>query len=309
MKSHYIALTLAACLMAVPAAAQQRDTVAQRELQEALEQLRRAQTTEARRGLDDVMRELRRAQAELQSRFGFVEVMPGGVAVYTGSRNPQMGVYLDYAARTDGARIERVVGDGPAAKAGLQSGDVIVKAKDEDLTGNRRAATRLVAIKDRMDIGDTLRVEYRRGSETRTANIVLGRVEPVTSIVSGSRVSPADVAARMVQPGRGIALSWGFPAGWLDIELISLDEDLGRYFGTSDGLLVVNAPEDQTLQLRSGDVILQVDGREPTDQSHLLRILRSYAAGETMQLTIMRDRRRQTLNVTVPERDDGFFWR
>lgn len=324
MKVRYIAIALVASLVGVPAVAQERERteqqrmeearrrleVAQRELQEAVEQLRREQSREAQRRMDEVMTQLRRAQAELGDRVPFVyEARPGGIAVFTQNREPRMGVFLDYNSNERGARIESVVRDGPAATAGLQGGDVITKADGQDLTADRRPATRLVEIKNRMEGGDTLTVEFRRGAETRTASIVLDRIGPDPTIIA-RRVAPAEVALRAAEgQGGAISLSWRFPAGWLDIELISLDEDLGRYFGTSEGLLVVRAPKDETLQLRSGDVILQVDGREPNDQSHLLRIIRSYAPGETMTLSIMRDRRRQTLSVTVPEREDGFFRR
>lgn len=325
-----MAIALVASLMAVPAAAQERERseqqrmeearrrleAAQRELQAALEQLSREQSREAQRRMEEVMTQLRRAQAELRDELhvGRVEVTPRGVSVFTNTRSPQMGVYMDYSEGHRGARIGSVVRDGPADRAGLEAGDVITKANGQDLTSDRRAATRLVEIKDAMDVGDTLRVEFRRDSDTHTASIVLGRIEsPYTIVGADVARQQADLARRLAErsviPFDGISLSWGSPAGWLDIELISLDEDLGRYFGTSDGLLVVRAPKDERLQLRSGDVMLQVDGREPADQSHLLRILRSYAPGETMTLTIMRDRRRQTISVTVPEREDGFFWR
>lgn len=330
MNPRYLILPFLGLLLAAPLPAQQRERTeqqrmeearrrleaAQRELQAALEQLGREQSREAQRRMDEVMTQLRRAQAELREelRFGHVEVTPHGVSVFTNTRDPQMGVYMDYSEGHGGARIRSVVRDGPAHRAGLESGDVITKTNGQDLTSGRNAATRLVELKDAMEIGDTLRVEYRRDSDTHTANIVLGRIESPYEIVVDADAArrQAVVAQRLAErlPSEpGISLSWRFPAGWLDIELISLDEDLGRYFGTSEGLLVVRAPRDETLQLRSGDVILQVDGREPTDQSHLLRILRSYAPGETMALTIMRDKRRQTVSVTVPERDGGFFWR
>jgi uncharacterized membrane protein len=36
--------------------------------------------------------------------------------------------------------------------------------------------------------------------------------------------------------------------------------------------------------------------------------MRSYEPGETMTIDIMRDRRQQTVTVTVPARDSGFLW-
>ncbi|MDA1063873.1 MAG: PDZ domain-containing protein [Proteobacteria bacterium] len=85
------------------------------------------------------------------------------------------------------------------------------------------------------------------------------------------------------------------------MELVELNAGLGKYFGTEQGLLVVNAPESKALQLEDGDVIQKIDGREPTSVRHALRILGSYQSGETLQLEIMRDKKRRTLEVEVPD--------
>ena len=70
---------------------------------------------------------------------------------------------------------------------------------------------------------------------------------------------------------------------------------LGQYFGTGEGVLVVNAPKGSSLGLKPGDVVLAVDGRRPSGPSHLLRILRSYDRGEDFKLDVLRNRKRETL--------------
>ena len=93
---------------------------------------------------------------------------------------------------------------------------------------------------------------------------------------------------------------------WADIELVRLNEDLGRYFGTSEGLLVISPPDNDELDLQAGDVILGIDGREPYSPSRALRILRSYEEGETINIEIMRDRNRMTVSYVVPERENNW---
>src|SRR3970040_279613 len=94
---------------------------------------------------------------------------------------------------------------------------------------------------------------------------------------------------------------------WSDMELTTLDADLGAYFGTTEGLLVVRAPKDSLLSLKSGDVILRIGGRLPTSPSHAVRILRSYEPGDEIRVEIMRNRRRTEVTATVPERERGAF--
>jgi PDZ domain-containing secreted protein len=54
--------------------------------------------------------------------------------------------------------------------------------------------------------------------------------------------------------------------------------------------------------LEDGDVILAIDGREPTSGSHATRILGSYQAGEKVKLQVMRQRKKMNLEATVPDR-------
>jgi hypothetical protein len=46
---------------------------------------------------------------------------------------------------------------------------------------------------------------------------------------------------------------------------------------------------------------MSIDDREPTSVSHAMRILASYQPGESLELNIMRDKRRQTLNIELPD--------
>jgi S1-C subfamily serine protease len=95
-------------------------------------------------------------------------------------------------------------------------------------------------------------------------------------------------------------MSW-FGNAWGDMELVELNDGLGKYFGTDSGVLVVSAPSSDALQLEDGDVIRKIDGREPTSVRHAIRILNSYAPGESLELEIMRDKRSRTLKVEMPD--------
>lgn len=76
---------------------------------------------------------------------------------------------------------------------------------------------------------------------------------------------------------------------------------LGQYFGTEQGLLVVRAPDDSRLKLEESNVILDIDGRPPTNASRALRIPGSYPPGERLKLNVLRAKKKMTFDVTVPE--------
>ena len=90
----------------------------------------------------------------------------------------------------------------------------------------------------------------------------------------------------------------------MGLQLIEMNEDLGAYFGTSEGLLVAKASRDSAIPLKAGDVILSIDGRKPTSVSQALRIIGTYEEGETIKIEVMRQRQRTNLDWTV-DRPEG----
>lgn len=207
-----------------------------------------------------------------------------------------------------GARIEAVSPGGPADHAGLRAGDVITRFNSVALTGgagNGRESgpgVKLVRLAGALEPGDTARIEYRRGNEGRTATVVAADVpNPWDLALSMPSMpsEPPDVRRPVNERLPGASL-WGSP--WLDLELVRLNSELGEYFGTREGILVVQGARDESLPLMGGDVILTIDDRQPTTPGHTMRILRSYAPGEKVRIEILRKQKRQTLTWTVRER-------
>ena len=232
---------------------------------------------------------------------------------------PRIGVMIDARADSSsdkiGARIKDVTPDGPADKAGLKAGDIVTsfngtalggaKSDDEDESG---PGQKLIELARKLDAGDTVTVQYRRGTETRTARII------AEDMKMSSRMWMPDMHdfPRMRMPDWSddgdlhVFMNSGLP----DLDLVDLNPDLGEYFGTKTGVLVVRTPSDSTLPLKAGDVILKIDGREPKSVSQAERILRSYDSGETAKLEVMRKQKRVTVSWAVPERKTSeWHWR
>jgi hypothetical protein len=253
-----------------------------------------------------------------------VEGGPFGVYSFSDNRG-RIGVIVDTRANASGdkigARIEGITPGGPAEKAGLKAGDVIIRFNGTALGGaeaendeDSGPGMKLIDLARELDPGDTVHVEYRRGNDSRKATIV------AEDLGMNGRLEMGDMAGRMGDMSGQIerlrellpkdprgGFEWAFGSPWGGIELVKLNPDLGDYFGTREGVLVVSAPEDSTLALKGGDVITAIGGRKPTSPMQAMRILRSYDPGETVTLDVLRKQKRVTVSWKVPENDERHF--
>jgi len=91
------------------------------------------------------------------------------------------------------------------------------------------------------------------------------------------------------------------------LKLAEIDPDLGEYFKTDRGVLVLKAKEDNELKLESGDVILQIGGIEVNSPAEFMRALRDFHSGDELEIDIKRKRKNRTLKMTMPENRTSFF--
>lgn len=233
-----------------------------------------------------------------------------------------------------GAFLDAVTPGGPAAEGGLRAGDIITRfgttplgAKPAAVPPGTRVANpglRLVELVAQLQPNDTVAVDYRRGKARLKARVVAA-ADPENLVVVtsdggnyGFRALPGgeelwvngpeaaesravEMALRRSQAGRR---AWSgeaplAPMRWranmLDLELAPVNPQLGSYFGTTEGVLVVDLADSAPLGLQAGDVIMAVDGRKVTSPSQLLRILGSYDDTEPLKLEVMRQKRRISL--------------
>lgn len=228
------------------------------------------------------------------------------------SDKPRLGVSIGDNETEGAVKGVSIVGVTPgtaAADAGLRAGDIITSINGESFGAPTagQAAKRLLDFMEGVEIGDTLELGYLRDGKSGEVEVEPKPVETQVFAFAGDgrgfRVPAAPhFEAIPSAPGapRTMTFHWSSD-GWGDMEMVELNAGLGRYFGTDEGLLVVAAPESKALQLEDGDVIQKIDGREPTSVRHALRILGSYQAGESLKLEIMRDKKRRTLDVEIPD--------
>lgn len=263
--------------------------------------------------------------------LGAAVLLPGAaraqdseVAIYTVGGRPRIGVTVNMnaGAANDkiGATISSVTPDGPAAKAGLEAGDIITKFNGTSLAGGDNPGEWLVELAHGLDAGDTVKVDYRRGTANRSATIIaadLGmlyswsdqgvneKVFELAPYMNERARAMADrelafVDMERAMEGMGGPYSIRLRGGAFGLDLAEMNPGLGEYFGTSSGVLVLKTPSDSTMPLKAGDVIVAIDGRDPASVGQARRILASYDTGDVAKFEIMRMKKKLTVSWTVP---------
>ena len=240
-----------------------------------------------------------------------------------------IGVVISHDDDPVGAHVAEVSPGGAAADAGLRAGDVIVSINGERMGGTRAAQNVVNAIHEAGSDGK-LKMHIQRGDKVQKIDqeiVVVARTPAgftgpgpfaFNFAVPPAPAAPAAPAAPPAPPAPGapnvhietpygpFAFSYAYAyQGLGSMELATLTPQLGHYFGTDKGVLVVRAPKDSSLKLQDGDVILSIDGREPISGTHATRILASYQPGEKVLLHIMRERKAINLETKLPESTQG----
>ncbi|HET7023806.1 MAG TPA: PDZ domain-containing protein [Gemmatimonadales bacterium] len=264
---------------------------------------------------------------------------PGTFQITVSGRG-RIGVLVDMRPGPNdsiGATVQSVTPGGPAAKAGIQGGDIITRLKGTALVDRsaQRSASgddsdaprsqpglKLLDLASGLSAGDTVAVEFRRGKERKTVQLVTSQADGLmTYSVSGDTGMPLFFRSapggafrygfKVPEPGDlpfsgnfspdqmapmmrdQVFLRVGSPLG--DMEFAPMNPDLGHYFGVTDGILVLSVPDSSPLALKAGDVILTVGDRKPNTVSKLLGILQTYDDGEVVTLDVMRERKHVTV--------------
>lgn len=292
------------------------------------------------------MSDLSRRMAELSRELG--DTGPRAYAMRYLNEPDRAIIGVVIGGGDDGVLVTGVTPDGPAARAGLRSGDVITAINGQKISARDRDASLAQArsLLDGLKAGQEVRLGWRRDGKAQPelklaaerreaaqwARLFVDRSEgpdgtrlriedgglppdldeKVRRATAHARLAATD-ASRHAERAHVIAIDAGKHADlarldivrdampWWNINLASLNPDLGRYFGTDEGVLVLQAGERALPGLKPGDVIQSVAGRKVLRPEDALRALRDQPAGSDVDVSVLRDRRTLALKTKAPE--------
>ncbi len=307
------------CVLATPAMAQGNDAATRKQLEQARADLQDA----ARR-----VAELSGAAAMDDGRLQSIRIAAAEAAGTPGK--PRLGVLLGVDEQA-GVRIAGVTPGGGAEKAGLKTGDRLLKI-DGKAIGGTSGEARVEAARTALaglEQGKPVRVAYQRDGRPHEVAVTPTATQPLVfartlrngaggGIVAIPELFDGAELARLEELGpqlRGEVLrlshrdcqgeDCGAPLlaealRWDGLNLLALEPQLGRYFGTDRGVLVLS--QGALPGLQAGDVIQKIEGKPVASPREAMQAMTAKKPGEQAKVTVLRERSARELQVAVPER-------
>ena len=226
------------------------------------------------------------------------------------------------SASARGVLIEDVVPDGPAAKAGIRKGDLIVEFDAERV----RSVRQFVRLVDETPAGRRVPAVLMRGTE---------RVDAAVEPRAGSAIRLLDFDGDRILRDFGRQLGEGFPFAppppppappspaaphappappappipgfewfaWgnetrLGIRMSALTSQLAEYFGATRGVLVTSVEESSPAQasgFKAGDVVTAFNGADVSEPADLRGRIQRLQNGDEFTVEVLRQKKTLTL--------------
>jgi C-terminal processing protease CtpA/Prc len=287
-----------------------------------------ADTEQARKDLEQMrqqMREMSKKMAELSAKLGDVGPRAYAYRYFADSDRGMIGVVFndEEQAGAKGLRVDAVTPGGPADKAGVRHGDVITSVDGKPVPGGD--AGRMSLPLGELKVDQTIKLGVLRDGKTMDIAVKAERREPFNMAYALGDVDMHDfehlppdfdkrihervemamqhahVAERASESARQAMEHLSFSSPWWGLNLASLNADLGSYFGADHGVLVLSAKDDALKSLKSGDVLLDIDGKKVDRPEDALRLLRERPAGSDLKVQVLRQHKTQTLSMKAPD--------
>ena len=169
-----------------------------------------------------------------------------------------------------GALIAKVLSDGPAEKAGLEIGDIVVKFNGEKVS----FSSDLPPLVGSTPINKTIPVEIIRRSKHKTIQVNISELPTNDEVLANNNKKPSEKDRNL-----------------LNIVIKDLTKDEKETLELKDhGVLVeqINQGPAQKAGIRQGDVLLLINNTKIEDATHFNKLVKSLPKGRSIPVLVQR---------------------
>jgi hypothetical protein len=235
----------------------------------------------------------------------------------------------------DGWHLNKVIENSGAEKAQIKSGDIVVEIANVDLTQSNNKEFNTLQELPQFKDGESVKVDLLRDGKMLSFDVIASVLDNNQSIVgtdtdekhfkwidktdnnSGELSKQVKVMVfngddgdfklntddiHMVFPDdlgdMNVFISDGSSTSKLlgkNHEMSSLSEDLGKYFNTNSGVLVLHVDDSNVFALKDGDVIKSINGTEVKSPKGVVKQLLTAKNQKDIKVKVVRHKRNKTL--------------
>jgi serine protease Do len=210
-------------------------------------------------------------------------VVRGYMGVWLQDLTEELAEALDLKS-SKGAIVSDIVADGPAAQAGMQRGDVIVKYNGQDIDDG----TQLKNLVAQTDPGTSVKVVVIRDGEEKELTMKLGERQEEGENTRAQRKSEGTSSRKL----------------GLDVQTLSpnIAQQLG-YVNESGVVItsVISGSPASRAGLQRGDLIKEVDRKPVRTEDDFEKTIRSLQEGDVVALLVRRGQNTFFATLTIPQ--------
>ncbi|QBQ53181.1 DegQ family serine endoprotease [Nitrosococcus wardiae] len=183
--------------------------------------------------------------------------------------------------RPRGALVARVLAGSPAAKGGIQAGDIITRFDGNPVP----RSSDLPPLVGRTEIGQRVDVQVLRAGVQKTLKVKIGELP-----------EEEELREAVGEPGQTFEKR-------LAIEVAELSEEERAQLDLTSGVQITNVEEGPASEagLRRGDIILSINNTEVKDITQFKELVGELPAGKSVPLLLQRGQTTSFVAIKIPE--------
>jgi serine protease Do len=206
-----------------------------------------------------------------------------------------------------GVEVSTLEPDGPAAKAGIAVGDVILEFNGQPVEGMAQFR-RLI---QETPVGRQVKLGIWRNGAMQAVTATIGERKTPANVYIGPDGGNWNLRMPEMQPMPSMPEMPGFEPRMMTLrspmigitgEALRPEDQLSEFFGVQEGVLVRTVSKGSAADkagLKAGDVITKIDDAKVASVAEITRALRNGRGKKTFTIVVVRNKHEMPLSVTI----------